>query len=82
MTGNQTSHFTVSYTNGRGAFTLIYAVNKDIARKLGRTRNLLGRKPSGTAAGPKDRQRDKVSGRTLDNYLSPMAGGLRNQEHV
>jgi len=36
MTGKQTSHVTVSYTNGRSDITRTYAVNEDILQELDR----------------------------------------------
>jgi hypothetical protein len=43
MTGEETSHFTVSYRDGRAEVTCIYAINEEILRDL-RQRNWLGRR--------------------------------------
>jgi hypothetical protein len=53
MTGGQTSHLTVHYSDGESTYTAVYAVNKDIVHKLNWKKALcffLGRKePTGRA---------------------------------
>ena len=47
MTGDRTSHMTVTYEVGFGQVTYIYAVSEDVSRKLRWKRDWLGRKPTG-----------------------------------
>ena len=47
MNDGQTSHITVTYKGNGAKVTRIYAVNENIARELERTRDWLGRKPTG-----------------------------------
>ncbi len=47
MSSDQTTHITVSFKDGGLDMTSIYAVNEDVLRELDRTKNWMGRKPTG-----------------------------------